>query len=160
MILNLMFCYRATAAFSGLTLHRSSSLQTEQTGDYPDKLESDTILHESNSRLLSDWIDLSEPGILEYRDANDEKRGDKQYLSKTKGVKLGGSLRVNCIPTSPTQCNISISVFPRSLSELTRVSPLCVMTDGHCTYVLVSALFPAEDFCEISRNTHSDAVPR
>ena len=89
-----------------------------------------------NSRLLSDWIDLSEPGTLEYRDANDEKRGDKQYLSKTKGVKLGGSLRVNCIPTSPSQCNISISVFPRSLSELTRVSPLYFRTGGHCTYVL------------------------
>ena len=105
-------------------------------------------------------MDLSEPGILEYRDANDEKRGDKKYLSRTKGVKLGGSLRVNCIPTSPTQCNISISVFPRSLSELTRVSPLYFITGWHCTFDLVSALFPAEDLGKISRDTHSDVVPR
>ena len=75
-------------------------------------------------RLLSEWIDFTEPGVLEYRDANDEKRGDKKFLSKAKGVKLGASLRVNCVPTSPTQCSISISVFPRSLSELTRVSPV------------------------------------
>ena len=75
-------------------------------------------------RLLSEWIDIMEPGVLEYRDANNEKRGDKKFLSKAKGVKLGGSLRVNVVPTSPTQCSISISVFPRCLSELTRVSPL------------------------------------
>ena len=89
-----------------------------------DGLEIDFFYEVHFFRLLSEWIDITEPGVLEYRDANDEKRGDKKFLSKAKGVKLGASLRVNCVPTSPTQCSISISVFPRCLSELTRVSPL------------------------------------
>ena len=94
-----------------------------------------------------------EPGVLEYRDANNEKRGDKKFLSKAKGVKLGGSLRVNVVPTSPTQCSISISVFPRCLSELTRVSPLSLVIDE----TLYGTLF---QLCSIQKiSTRSPEIP-
>ena len=59
---------------------------------------------------------------MEYRNSKNEIRGDKKYLSKAKGVSKGGSIRINCVPTSPSQCSVSVSIFPRNLSELTRVS--------------------------------------
>ena len=95
-----------------------------------------------------------EPGVLEYRDANNEKRGDKKFLSRAKGVKLGGSLRVNVVPTSPTQCSISISVFPRCLSELTRVSPLYSII---ITRLYIETLF---QLCSIQKiSTRSPEIP-
>ena len=84
---------------------------------------------------------------MEYRNTNNEIRGDKKYLSKAKGVSKGGSIRINCVPTSPSQCSVSVSIFPRNLSELTRVSDQkgSLSSLNSSLIILVSALHVTED---------------
>ena len=85
---------------------------------------------------------------MEYRNSKNEIRGDKKYLSKAKGVCKGGSIRVNCVPISPSQCSVSVSIFPRNLSELTRVSDQKKDPPSSLDLsliILVSALHVTED---------------
>ena len=84
---------------------------------------------------------------MEYRNSKNEIRGDKKYLSKAKGVSKGGSIRVNCVPTSPSQCSVSVSIFPRNLSELTRVSDQegSLSSLDLSLIIFVSALHVTED---------------